>query len=60
MFGFQRQRQIEAEPFCETLTRLGCKSFKVIAAKRPDTSHVCKMALNFQRPAFQRGFAFPQ
>jgi Histidinol phosphatase and related hydrolases of the PHP family len=44
----------------ETLTRLWCKSLEVIAGKCPDTAHVCKMPLNFQGPAFQRGFAFPE
>ena len=60
LFRFRRKRQIEAEPFGETLTRLQCEPFKVIAGKCPDTPHVCKMPLNFQRPAFQRGFALPE
>ena len=58
--GFGRQAQIKPEPPGESLTGFGCKSFEVVAYKRPDIAHLRKMPLNLERPTFDGSLSFPE
>src|SRR5439155_14561283 len=59
-FGFRRQRQFKSEPLGKTLCGFGRESFEVIADKRPDIAYFGKVSLDFERPALEGGFAFPE
>ena len=54
------KREIEAEAVGEALTGLGGKTFEVIVHETPDAPGFAEMALDFEGPAFERGFAFPK
>src|SRR6266700_514548 len=58
--GFGRQEQFEAEALSEALCSFGRKSFEVITDKSPNVADLSQMALDFERPALQRGLAFPK
>ena len=44
----------------ETLGGFRGKAFEVIADECPNVADLAEMPLNFERPTFQRGFAFPE
>ncbi len=58
--GFRGQEQLEAEALGETLRGFGRESFEVITHKGPNVADLGEMALDFERPAFQSGLAFPK
>src|SRR5205085_5435367 len=59
-FRFRRQRQLVAESFGQALVRFERESLEVIARECPDIADFIEVPLDFKRPAFEGGFAFPK
>ena len=56
----RRERQFVSETLASRWARFRREAFEMIVHKGPDAPHILKMSLDFQGPAFQRGFAFPE
>ena len=59
-FGFGRQRQLEAESLRQALAGFGREAFEVIARECPDVAHFGQVPLDFERPALEGRFSFPE
>lgn len=59
-FGLGWKGQFVTETLREALGGFGSEAFEVIADESPDVAHIAEMALDFERPAFERGFTFPE
>src|ERR1043166_2225288 len=60
LLDLRRKRQFKPEALGEALRGFGREAFKMIAHKCPDVAHLGEMPLDFERPALECGFAFPE
>lgn len=59
-FALRRQSQIVTEALGETPAGFGSEAFVVIADECPDAANLVEVTFDFERPAFQSGFALPE
>lgn len=59
-FGLGWKKKIETESVGEALATFRSETFEMIIHENPNAACIGEVALDFQRPAFERGFALPQ
>ena len=60
VFRLRRERKFVAKSLGETLGGFRGKPFEVVTDECPNVADFGEVSLSFERPTFQRGFAFPE